>query len=81
MTVTENQLLKGAKKANGIFKGEMAIAILSVFTVAVFERYISRSDTKEVDKTELDNDGSEIKDEDAKTFFTDEVLKGENNPA
>ena len=46
MTVNESSLLKGAGKANNIFKSQMAIMLIIIIVIIILERYINRSDTK-----------------------------------
>ena len=48
MTVNEFQLLKGAKESSNIFKTPMALQIVFCVTIIIIERFVNRSDTKEV---------------------------------
>lgn len=56
MTINEDALLKGAAKANNIFKGQMAIMMIIIIIIIVLERYINRSDTKKTKNLELEQD-------------------------
>jgi len=61
--VTPEDLLKGTAGSNNIFSSNMALSLLFVICLIFLERYISRTDTKEIFSKE-----SGLEDE-KKSFF------------
>jgi len=52
LTVSQADLLPGAKESNNIFKGDMSICLLLMILLIILERYINRTDTKAVEDTQ-----------------------------
>jgi ATP/ADP translocase len=67
MTINESSLLKGAAKANNIFKSQMALMLIIIIVIIVLERYINRSDTKKNKNSEISKDEAPKTDND--TYF------------
>jgi hypothetical protein len=64
ISVDQASLLDSVKSSNNIFKGEMAVTLIIVIIIIIIERYVSRSDTKAVDKKQM-----ETPDKNKKGFF------------
>ena len=66
-------MIKGADKANQVFKIELALFLLLVCIVMIIERYIARTDKIEAPKED------EIKNKEEGGYFRDEIFKGEDD--